>query len=340
VIAISLNLFRMQRVILPALFLANCCGCATHQIVTTETGVIVDAQPAAVLLSGPGGNTVVHAGYSPPNKAAQRQLKKGIQYERAGAFSDAVACYTRAIEADPDSHEVRAHRLRAYCCLGQYDLALRDCDDMIRLAPQATSLYLERARLLLQLNRSDEALAAFEQLKTMSPKSLLPDLGMADAYTQKGDYNEALRRYDAFIAACPSWPGARFSRGKCCLAKRAYDEAVADFDAELALRSISFEFPALYWRAKAFDQAGRTTEAIGAYQEFHQRLANARVSGSKTVQNLKTFGLNTLIGVALFQPGFGLASVLDDPAKGFTQAYDALDADAQNRIRELKPAGH
>jgi tetratricopeptide (TPR) repeat protein len=324
-------------IVFVALFLAACCGCAHTHVVAIDTGTLAGTQPAAVMLSQPGTeNVIIHTGFSPPNRTAQRQLDKGTKHEKAGQLSDAVACYTRAIEADPNNNRVRACRLQAYRSLKQYDLALQDCDEMIRLEPQATSLYLDRAWLLLQLNRPDEALAAFEHLKTMAPESSLPELGMADAYTQKGNYDEALRHYDAFILACPSWPGARFCRGKCNLEKRAFDDAIADFDAELKLRSAGFQFPALYWRAKAFDQAGRTTEALAAYQEFHQCLANARVSGSKTAQNLKNFGLNTLIGAALLQPGFGLASVLDNPAQGFTKAYDTLDADAQARIKELK----
>ena len=305
-----MNRFKFRPPGLLLLLIAALCGCASPYHYSDD---------------GPG--------YRVPNKAAQRAIRSGLKHSNAEDYTGALPYYTKAVEADPANNFVRNYRLICYRGLKQYDLALQECNAMVQIAPQAVGPYQDRGQVLLQLNRPDEAMADFERAKIIAPASTAADLGIAQASQQKGDYDEALRRFNAIMQANPTWFWLRLNRGRCYLAKHDYDLAIADFDAYL--KASPDGLGVLYWRAKALDQAGRSNEALAAYQDFHKRLSSARLKGSKTAQNLKNFGLYTVIGTVLLSPGLGLATVLDNPATGFTKSYDDIDAEVVKRIQEL-----
>lgn len=307
-------------------------SCSAPQRVVTEVSVT----------RVPGSNSLVVTPASagappenrPPNRAAQRLIDKGVRRAIRGHPEAAIPYYTKAIEADPDNLTVRSYRLNACRGLGQTDLALQDCEAMIRSAPDATMGYFNRGLVLADLNRLDEALADFDRVAAMNPNTPWLRSQTMQIHARKGDYDKAIGEINLLIQETPP-PATHliFQRGQFHLGKRDFSSALADFDT--VIRDDKNLFVAHYWRGKALDESGRAAEAIEAYKDFHNRLSDARRRGSKTAQNLRTFTMNTLIGAVMLAPWFGLASVMDDPARGFTHSYDAMDAEAVKRIAEL-----
>jgi serine/threonine protein kinase/tetratricopeptide (TPR) repeat protein len=65
--------------------------------------------------------------------------------------------------------------------------------ESLRLGFSNTSAYYHLGRALLVQGRYDEALAAFEQAHALSPKSSTPDIGIAQVYLDRKDYDRALQ---------------------------------------------------------------------------------------------------------------------------------------------------
>ncbi len=64
--------------------------------------------------------------------------------------------------------------------------------ESIRLGFSTMSAYYHLGRPLLQQGRFDEAITAFEYARTLSPSSSTPDIGIAQVYLAKKDYDRAL----------------------------------------------------------------------------------------------------------------------------------------------------
>ena len=64
--------------------------------------------------------------------------------------------------------------------------------EAIRLQPSLLGAYYELGRALLIQGRYQEAMAAMEHAKELSPTSTTPDFGLAQVYVAQGDYDRAL----------------------------------------------------------------------------------------------------------------------------------------------------
>src|SRR6266568_1334241 len=73
--------------------------------------------------------------------------------------------------------------------------AERASRESLRLGFSTMSSYYHLGRVLLLEKRYDEAMAAFEQARSLSPQSDTPEFGLSQVYLAKGDYSQALSHF-------------------------------------------------------------------------------------------------------------------------------------------------
>lgn len=88
---------------------------------------------------------------------------QGNKFLTAGAFDDAIAAYTKAIELDSSDHVFFSNRSAAFLSKGDAFSALQDGEECIRLNPSFVKGYSRKGAALHALKRYDEALAAYDQ---------------------------------------------------------------------------------------------------------------------------------------------------------------------------------
>lgn len=109
-----------------------------------------------------------------------------------GSFAAAIGCFTQAIKSfsqpkEKTRYKVKAmadyklgwnYKNRAYChlMLKDYEKAISDLTTAIRLEPTYQENYINRAKALQKLGRSEEARLDFEKASTMKPGQLPPFL--------------------------------------------------------------------------------------------------------------------------------------------------------------------
>ena len=77
-------------------------------------------------------------------------------------FKRAEQHLSSAIELDPENHVFYSNRAAAYMALEQYDRALGDADECIRLQPEWAKGYSRRGAALFRMDKLVDARDAFE----------------------------------------------------------------------------------------------------------------------------------------------------------------------------------
>lgn len=102
----------------------------------------------------------------PPTAAApiaQPALETALAASKAGDYQMAVNSLTAAIKQDPQNAELYWRRAEAYSHIGQPQLALRDLDESIRLAPDASYPHLLKGEILTASGLYSQARQEFQR---------------------------------------------------------------------------------------------------------------------------------------------------------------------------------
>jgi tetratricopeptide (TPR) repeat protein len=120
---------------------------------------------------------------------------RGVAYGERGMLVEAVADYSRAIEADPTRDE----------------------------------FYYNRGNALRELGRTDEALSDYTKAAELEPRGFKAQNNRANLLKDKGLLKEAMEAYSLAIKANPRFVPAYFNRGKTLAERGMLKEAIRDF---------------------------------------------------------------------------------------------------------------
>ncbi|HET9947897.1 MAG TPA: tetratricopeptide repeat protein [Longimicrobiales bacterium] len=143
--------------------------------------------PAAVAQAPATGQQAGQAGGVPPE--AREAL-------RTGEYEEAIEALRSALERDPAAAEARVALIEALLATGAYEEAVT----VGRAAPEPAAAANATGEALMRLGRWDEAEAAFgEAARAGGRWALTAEVNLAELLFQRGQVEEAMRRFDRFI---------------------------------------------------------------------------------------------------------------------------------------------
>ena len=92
----------------------------------------------------------------------EEHLYQGYGYDKIGNFEQALREFNEAIRLDPRHARAYSHRGRTYYNLGQHQRAAQDFDRSITLDPQDSQAYIDRGYLFLNQGQLREAIDDFD----------------------------------------------------------------------------------------------------------------------------------------------------------------------------------
>lgn len=205
-----------------------------------------------------------------PHNRAVAFYDRGNAYKNRQEFDRAITDYSDAIKLDPQYAHAYLNRGHVYASKGDVPHALADLGRSIQLDPQEPVAYANRG-IVYRLDKHDDdaAIADLTQAIKLDAKNGDSYYQRGLAYADKGDNARAVDDYDVALKLAPDNAGTLVARGTAYRGLKKLEPAIADYDAAIKLNADDAE--AYHGRAFAYRLQGDFDRAIADYSAAIKR---------------------------------------------------------------------
>jgi tetratricopeptide (TPR) repeat protein len=158
-----------------------------------------------------GCTTAIRSGRYKGKDLAWAFNNRGAAYYYKRDYDRAVADYEEAIRLDPKSAAGYTGRGYAWQAKGDYDRAFADYDEAIRLDPKYATAYQDRGSAWESKGEYDRAIADYDEAIRLDPKHAKTYQDRGNAWRAKGEFDRAIADYDEAIRLDPKSVQAQLS---------------------------------------------------------------------------------------------------------------------------------
>lgn len=190
---------------------------------------------------------------------------RGKAWSQKKDYDRAIADFTNALRLNPRYVYAFYNRAVAWQHKGDFDRAIADFTQAIRLKPKIPRLFYDRGIVWYLKRDFDRAIADFTQAIRLNPRDADAFDSRAIAWQYKGDLDHAIADYTEAIRLKPKVARLFFGRGNAWSQKQNYQQAVADYTQAIRLEpnnAILF-----YNRGNAWFDQQNYRRAIANYAE-------------------------------------------------------------------------
>jgi Flp pilus assembly protein TadD len=150
-------------------------------------------------------------------------------------YDEAISDYTEAIRLKPDYADAYFSRGKAYDEKNEYDKAISDYTEAIRLKPDFFTYYF-RGVAYDAKKEYDKAISDYTDAISLSLNDADAYFNRGYAYNEKKEYDKAISDYTEAIRLKPDDPNAYHNRGLAYESRGKLDKAKADYAKEAELQ--------------------------------------------------------------------------------------------------------
>ena len=154
--------------------------------------------------------------------------KRGLEYSKEKEYDRAISDYNEAIRIDPGDALFFNQRGSAFLQKGDYDRAIQEFSEAIELNPNDARSFSRRGDVYETENDYDRAIADYNEAIRLDPKDAFFFTQRGRVFDKTGEHDRAIREFDEAIRLDPSYTYALNLRGKVYYDKKDYERAIED----------------------------------------------------------------------------------------------------------------
>src|SRR5499426_2124525 len=161
--------------------------------------------------------------------------KRANGYYERGQYDRAIEDYNQAIRLNPNHANAFSNRGATYARKGEYDRAIESYDEAIRLNPKHADAFSNRGVAYARKGDYDRAVENYDEAIRLNPRHANAFSNRGVAYARKGDYDRAIENYDEALRLNPKHANALYNRGNAYRHKGDYNRAIENYDLAIEL---------------------------------------------------------------------------------------------------------
>ena len=177
-----------------------------------------------------GCTALIQAGQNTTETLSVIYNNRGTAFDDKGDYDRAIRDFNEAIRLNPNAETAYYGRGYAYKKKGDYDHAIQDFNEAIHLNPNFERAYYDRGNSYIDKEDYDRAIQEFDEAIRLNPKDAYAYNNRGVAYARKNDYGHAIQDYNQAILLNPNYTSAYTNRGSAYFAQSNLTAAIADFD--------------------------------------------------------------------------------------------------------------
>ncbi|MEQ8220879.1 MAG: tetratricopeptide repeat protein [Candidatus Eremiobacterota bacterium] len=148
--------------------------------------------------------------------------------ERCKVWEDSLSLWNDVLSKYPNAMQAYANRGNIYREKGEYNKALSDFTEAIRLKPYKAEIYATRGSIYTELKEYGKAMDDLNHALKLKPDLSGAYLNRGNLYRLKGDNNKAISDYNEALKFTPDYAGALYNRAIIYDMAGDYNKAIAD----------------------------------------------------------------------------------------------------------------
>jgi regulator of sirC expression with transglutaminase-like and TPR domain len=184
---------------------------------------------------------LIRSGGMTPKTLSVTYSNRGLEYSQDRQYDRALSDYDQAIKLNPAEPLSYSNRAVAWHQKGDFDRALADLDKAVQLSPRHARILDSRGSLRQQMGDIDGASSDFERVIKLLPNFPGGYEGRANIWRIRGNPDRAIADYNRSIDLNSRLPAAHVYRGLAYETKGDLDRAQADYRIAVALPPFSRE---------------------------------------------------------------------------------------------------
>jgi tetratricopeptide (TPR) repeat protein len=193
-------------------------------------------------------------------REAERHYRQALAHAGKGEFDLAVTELTETLRLDPESADAFQERAALALRRGDARQALEDFTRALELRPGTAAVHLGRGQAQLRLGRSDHALADFTAAADLAPWDWQPWYRRGLAHVARKEHEQAAAAFTEVVHLAPEQPEGYLQRALAYTQLGRLDRAIDDYTEQIRLNPAS---PLAYnFRARLHYRQGSHAAAV------------------------------------------------------------------------------
>ena len=190
---------------------------------------------------------------------------QALRYESKGEHDNAIASFSKALEAEPNNSDAYLGRAKSYTAKGDHDHAIADYTKSIGIEPGNASVYRKRADAYRAKGAHDNAITDYSKAIEIDPKNALGYFFRGVSYNAKKDSDRAVADFTKALEINPNDAYSYYFRGISYASNKDSDRAIADFTKAIEINPKDVN--SYYSRAQKFEAKGDHEHAIADFSK-------------------------------------------------------------------------
>jgi tetratricopeptide (TPR) repeat protein len=184
---------------------------------------------------------------------------------------EAITYYTEVLEKNPEDQRAISCRCWAYMAVAEYDRALKDAEEAVRLNPNINAWKNNRGEVYIKRKDYDKAIAEFTDLLAAEPTYFFALYNRSEAYLRTRQFDKAIKDIEAALDKEDKVPGLHMNLARSLATApdaKLRDGKRAVAEGEKAVKMIKYKDGRfLDTLAAAYAEVGEFDKAVATQQK-------------------------------------------------------------------------